>query len=161
MGYHWIHGGHEGQVRLIQTQIVQEQADQDAQRTTAALLQELEGYQQALPQEVDTAWLVSKVTNLAQAHRVQLVRISQEAPKPLSSFTRLSAQFQFLATYHEIGALLADVEASAAFIRVDRLEIAPPVNVADARASISVTMSTLYAPPVVNQPGSGRLVGGP
>lgn len=148
IGYHRIHGGQQAQVRLIQTQLAKEQADQEAQREAAMLLRQLETYRQRLPQALDESWLVRHVTAAAQAQGIELSTISQQQPQSLKAFTRLSAKFQFSATYHQVGQLVAQLEGGDTFLRVESLKITSPAEEENGRAAIEMTMGTLYMPPV-------------
>lgn len=172
VGYHRLHAGHAQQAQLITTQIAQEKSDQDAQQRVTALFADIEAYQQRLPQEPDPSWLVSKITEAARIEGIELTSLSPENPVDQKTFVRLSAAFQFQATYHQLGRFLAQLESSRSFIRVDRVEMNPQ-PMASARAgqpaheqaaaeaslpaaqplAVRLKVSTLYVPPVTGQTG--------
>lgn len=173
VGYHRIHAGHAQQIQVIAAQIAQETADQDAQRQVAALFAEIEAYQQRLPQEPDPSWLVSKITEAARADGIELTSLSPDNPADQKTFLRLSAKFQFLASYHQLGRFLTQLESSRPFIRVDRVEMNPVVSAARAARAplkaeapavetatqplvVRLQVSTLYVPPVTGQTGKRK-----
>lgn len=148
VGYHRIHAGQAQQRQLIAAQIAQEIADQDAQRQVAALITDIETYQQRLPQEPDPSWLISKITEAARADGIELTSLSPDNPMDQKTFINLSATFQFQSTYHQLGRFLTQLESSRPFIRVDRVEMNP--NAAPARAAQSKDEASGLAPPEPN-----------
>ena len=159
IGYHGVYVPQQEQVRLIQGQIDQERANQHAQQTVAALLEQLRQYRTHLPPEPDPSWLVRQVVSLGQESGIQVTSILQEPPKPFESFTLLAVTLQFTASYHTLGRFLDQLEHAPPFIRVDRLELAD-VNPTTGDATIHLTVSTLYVPPLVQAaPASDTLRG--
>jgi Tfp pilus assembly protein PilO len=148
-GYHGIYVRQQEQVRLIQTQIGQEHADQTVRADTAALLQELERYRDRLPSEPDPSWLVNEVVVPSERAGIELTALTQDAPQPLQKFTRLSVTLRLRATYHQLGVFLDQLEHSDRYLRVESLDVSPPTD-ASGIASASVVLSTVYMPPVAS-----------
>ena len=147
IGYYAIHVPAQNEVRLIQTQIAEEQTSQGTKGDVAALLAHIERYRARLPEEVDPSWLAQEVVARAQKIGVQLTSITQDAPQQLDQYTRLAVNLQLTASYHQLGAFLDEVESSPYFIRVERLSV--DRSDADERGSVQVTFSTVVSPPLV------------
>ena len=147
IGYYGIHVPAKNEVRLIQTQIVEERASQGTKGNVATLLSQIERYHARLPNGVDPSWLAQEVMTLAQQSGVQLTSIAQEAPQALDWFTRLAVNLQFTASYHQLGAFLDDIERAPYFIRIDRLSVDRTDG--DERGLVQVTFSTVVLPPLV------------
>ena len=146
---------HQEKIHLIQTQIAQEQVTQQAQADVAALLRQIELYHKRLPSELNPSWLVTEVVALGERAGLQLTRIAQEQPQSLQAFTRLAVTLEFSTSYHQLGAFLDLIERSEQFIRVERLEAkSDPSRAEGTDASIRLTLSTVYLPPVLR--GAGR-----
>ena len=122
VGYNLIHLPQQEQVDLIQAQRAEEQASQQMQADVALLLQQVEQYRARLPQEPDTALLVRDVVKHAERVGVTLKTITQESPREFVQFTRLTAQLEGSASYHELGAFVDALERSDLFIRVGMFE---------------------------------------
>lgn len=148
-GYHGIYVRQQEQVRLIQGQIEQERANQQARADVAALVQEFERYRQRLPAEPDPSWLVREAVELGEQSGVDLKSFTQDAPQPFQKFTRLSVTLQLRASYHQLGMFLDRVERSDHYLHVDSLDVSPQRGEEDDdRASIKVVLSTIHLPPV-------------
>ena len=152
-GYHTIYLRQEEQVRLIQTQLDEEHANQKAQADVGALLREIEQYSNRLPPKPEPSWLVDEAVALADQAGVQLTTLTQHAPKPLQQFTRLSVTLQLRASYHQLGTFLDRLEHADHYVRVDSLAITPPQE-KSALATIRLVLSTVYLPPVRAVTGS-------
>jgi Tfp pilus assembly protein PilO len=152
IGYYGIHVPAQHEVRLIQTQIAEERASQGTKGDVAALLARIEHYRERLPKDADPSWLAQEVVALAQKTGVQLTSMTQDAPQPLDTFTRLSVNLQVAATYHQLGAFLDEVERSPHFIRIDRLSLDHADG--DERGLVQVTFSTVVLPPVIEGVGT-------
>lgn len=145
IGYNFIYVPRQHEVRVIQTQLAEEQAKQETAAEAAALLHQIERYRKRLPQEPDPSWLVREVVALAQKSSVQIASIAQEAPQSLGPFTLLAATVQVGASYHQLGRFLDDIERSDRFIRVESIQVAPSAGAE--LASIQLRFSTLFLPP--------------
>ena len=146
LGYHGYKRQQE-RARLIQTQIGQEQANQEAQAEVAALAQQIEQYRAQLSPEPDPSWLARNVTALGRKAGLELTTITQESPQPFAQFTRLAVNLNFSANYHQLGTFFDDLEQSDSFIRVEHLDVSSPKETGG-RAVVHVVLSTLYLPPV-------------
>jgi Tfp pilus assembly protein PilO len=140
------------EMRMIQTQRAQQQATRETEMEVASILQQIERHRKHLPQEPDPSWLVREVVAHAQQSGVQFTSITPETPQQFEEFTRLAVSVQFNASYHQLGNFLDDVERSERFIRVERVEVNRSGN--EDLASIQVTFSTLFLPPVLPAPAS-------
>lgn len=147
--------GHQEKIRLIQTQITQEEATQQAQADVAAMLRQIEQYRTRLPSEPNPSWLVAEAVALGERAGLQLTAIAhQESPHAVQQFTRLAVTVEFNASYHQLGTFLDLVERSERFLRVERMEIRSPTSKEKGnQGSVELTLSTLYLPPVLK--GSG------
>lgn len=152
IGYYGIHRSKGPEVRLIKTQIAEEQASQGTTGEVAALLGQIERYRGRLPKDADPSWLAQEVESIAQRMGVQVNSITQDAPQPIEQFTHLSVTLQLTATYHQLGAFLDEIERSPRFIRVDRLSVDRLDE--DERGRILMTFSTVVVPPLLPA-GSG------
>jgi Tfp pilus assembly protein PilO len=153
LGYNNIHAPHQTQVRVIQNQIAEEQATQTMQADVAALLDQVERYRKRLPQERDPAWLVTQVLPIADRHGLQFTSISRETPLDVGGITRLTISLQGTGSYHQVGAFVDELERSEMYLRVERLQLSPPVGDAPAETgAVSLAINTLYMAPAVNQP---------
>ena len=152
IGYYGIHVPAQNEVRLIQTQIAEERANQNTKGDVSALLSQIERYRERLPKDADPSWLAQEVMALAQKTGIQLATITQDAPQQLDTSTHLSVNLQLTATYHQLGAFLDEVERSPHFIRVDRLSVDRIEG--DDRGLVQVTFSTVVLPPVLGNAGT-------
>ena len=151
IGYNYVHAPQQRQVRLIHTQIAQEQQLQRTQAEVADLLLQIDRYRKRLPEEPDPSWIVRDLVTLAQQAGIQLTSITQEAPQPSAQqLTRVAVAVQFSASYHQLGTFLDAIERSKRFIRVERLNIAR-VDPAASHAPIQLVLSTMYFPPLTNE----------
>jgi Tfp pilus assembly protein PilO len=156
IGYHSIYLPQQAEVASIQTQIAQEQATQDTQAQVAALLAQFEQYRNGrLPLEPNPSWLVQEAASLGQKAGVELTTITQEAPQPLGRLTRVAVSLRVLASYHQLGKFLDEIERSDHFIRVERVELSPETE-KGARVPAQVVLSSVALPSV-----TGLLSGGP
>ena len=151
-GYHGIYARQQAQVRVIEQQIAQEQANQQAQTDVAALVQQIERYRKHLPPEPDASWLVHEVVALAKKANVPLASITEEAPQSLQQFTRLAVNLQFTASYHQLGAFIDDLERANRFMRIERLEMTRSLE-GEEPVSIRMVLSTIHIPSGL--PGGG------
>ena len=149
IAYTMIYLPYKKQVQSIQVQKTQEQVNQRTQADVAALVTTIEGYRKRLPKERDPSWLIHETVALAQKDGVQITSINQEDPQEFSGFTRLTADLQFTASYHQLGAFLDDIEHSDHFIRVDHVTLSRPATKDEGIASIKLAFSTIYLPPVL------------
>ena len=149
IAYTMIYSPYQKQVRLIQVAKTQEQANQRTQADVAALLTTIEEYRKRLPKERVPSWVVRETVALAQKDGVQITSINQEDPQEFPGFTRLTADLQFTASYHQLGAFLDDIEHGAHFIRVDRVALIRTATKDEGTASIRLAFSTIYLPPVL------------
>lgn len=144
---------HQETVHLIHAKIEEEYVTQRAQAEVAALLGPIEQYRERLPERPDPSWLVTAVVALAEQEHLRFTAINQESPRPLQQFTQLAATLEFTASYHQLGSFLDRIERSERFIRVERLEVTAP-STEGSEASIRVTLSTVYLPPVRSGAGA-------
>jgi len=155
LGYNSIYARQQGHARLKRTQIVQEQANHQAREEAAKFLEQLEQYRRQLPPEPDTSWIVREAISAAQKAGLELTSIAQDAPRESAPFTHLTVNFQFTATYHQLGTFLDYLEQSNRFIRVERLTVAgvDATRASEEQPSIQLTLSTLYVPPLLAKGG--------
>ena len=157
-GYHRIQGWHQQQGRAIEAQISQEQAAQRILTELSSLQQRVARYRQRLPEEAEASWLVKAIVALAQEAGVQLTKIAPETPHANRQFTRLAVNVEFTASFHQLGTFLDRLERAEPFIRIERLQVAPPQSSKEA-ATIRAVFSTLYIPALtldaVPTPGNG------
>ncbi len=148
-GYHAIYARQQAQLRVIRSQITDAQADQGTQQVAAGLMKELEGYRKRLAPEPDPSWLVRETMSLMNASGLQLTSVAQEAPRAVSTtpFTRLSISLQCRGTYHQVGEFVDRLERAGVFIKVETLDLAPPVK--DGLSTARLVISTVHAPSVV------------
>ena len=147
IAYTVFYNPYQKQVQLIRVQKTQERANQRTQADVAALLTTIEAYRKRLPKERVSSWVVSETVALAQKDGVQITNINQEDPQEFPGFTRLTADLQFTASYHQLGAFLDDIEHGVHFIRVDRVTLSRTATKKDeGTASIKLAFSTIYLP---------------
>lgn len=147
VGYHGMYAKQQGQVRVTEATIAQEQADQQAQAEVGALLTLIDQHRQRLSQEPDASQFARDVVALGREAGIELATITQENPQQLKQVTRLAVSLTFSATYHQLGAFLDRLERSDRFIRIEHLEVASAKN-AEGPATAQLVLSTLYLPPV-------------
>ena len=150
IGYYAIHVPAQNEVRLIQSQIAEERANQTGKSDVSALLAQMQRYRVRLPKDADPSWLAQEVVELAQKSGIQLSSITQDTPQALDKFTRLAVNLQLTATYHQLGAFLDEIERSPRYIRVERLTVDRTGE--DERGLVQVTFSTVVLPDLL--PGS-------
>lgn len=153
IGYHGIYARQQERVHLIQAQVAQEQANQDAQQQVATLLAQIEQYHKRLPPEPDPSWLVREAVAIGQKAGLELTTITKESPQQFQQFTRLAINLHFTATYHQLGTFLDHLEQSDHFIRVEHLAVNGPQE-ARGPASVELVLSTIYLQPVVSGAGA-------
>ncbi len=150
-GYHAFYKSQQDRVHLIQAQSVEEQTRQRTQLEVVALAQRVEHYRHRLLQTPEPSVLVREVAVLAKKAGVQLSTIGQEPPQEFPQFTRLAVNLQCSATYHQLGAFLDYLEHAEHFIRAESITVTPG---SDGRSTISLVVSSLYVPPLLDgQPG--------
>jgi Tfp pilus assembly protein PilO len=154
VGYNNIYKPHEAEVRQIQTKIAEETANQTMQADTAAVLKQVESYRKRLPPARDPAWLADQVLAIADRTGLQLSSIGRDAPAEVGGgLTRLSVSLSGFATYHEVGAFVDEVERSQSYLRIEKLTISPSGDATTGeKGSVQIQVSSVYVPPVVNQP---------
>ena len=153
IGYNTIYKPQQGQLTAVRVEITAEQAKQQTQAEVATLLQSIDDYRKRLPSAPEPSWLVHTLVGLAEKSGVQLTTITQEFPQKADQFTRLSVNLQFTANYHQLGALLDEIERSSAFIRVDRLSLSKTSAAGGEEVPmVQMVCSSLYPHPVL---GSG------
>ena len=153
IGYNYVYAPSQKQVRLIQTQIAQEQQYQRAQADVASLLAQVDRYRKRLPEAPEPSWIVRELVTLAQQTGIQLTSITQETPQSATQqWTRLAVAVQFTASYHQLGAFIDAIERSQRFLRIERLTIARAESTgSQLRAPIQLTLSTMYLPPLTKE----------
>lgn len=147
-----IHKGYQEKLRLVEAQIANERSTQASQAETAATLRQIEQYRKRLPNEPSPSWLVTEVMSLGERLGLQLSAIAQEPPQESQQFTRLAVTLEFSASYHDLGVFLDRLEQSGSFIRVEHLDVTPPKE-PRGKASVQLTLSTVYLPPLLNRSG--------
>ena len=147
IGYNFIYLPSQKEVKAIHTKIAGEEASQRTQKDVVELLDQIEQSRARLPKEPDPSWLAHEVVALAQKDGVQFSTISQEPPQNFQQYTRLAVTVQLSTSYHQLGSFLDALERSDHFIRVEQLNVSRASN--DGKASIRLTVSTFYLPPVL------------
>lgn len=145
VGYN-LHKTSQESLRLIHTEIANEQRLQRAEADVAAMRRQLEEHGKRLPSEPSASWVVEEAAAQGERSGLQLSTIVQESPQEFPQFTRLAVTFEFTASYHQLGAFLDRIEHSERFIRVERLEVVPE-KTAGGEAAIRLTLGTIYLPP--------------
>ncbi len=151
IGYN-IRRGQQEKRRLIQTQIAQVRSAHEVQADITAALRQIEQYRKRLPPEPNPSWLVNEAVTLGEQAGLQLTTIAQDPPQTFQTFTRLAVSLEFAASYHQLGMFLDRVEHAEHFIHVERLSVTPPRE-EWGKATIQLTLSTVYLPPVQQQSG--------
>ncbi len=152
IGYHGIYARQQEQVRVIQAEIAQEQANEQARAEAGSLFQELEQLRARLPAERDPSWLAREVVAHAEAVGLRPTAITQQAPQTLPHYTRLAVVVQFHGTYHQIGALVDRLERAQTVLRVEQLD-AGQASGQEQQAMFTIGVSTLYVPPATGAAG--------
>ena len=152
VGYNMVYSPQQAKLHAIQQQMAKEQANQQAQIETDALLRQLEQERIRLPKEPNPSWLVSEAVALGEKAGLQLTNISQEPNQALGPYTRLAISLEFSASYHQLGTFLDRVEQSPSYIRVETLTVAPNPNHQEL-AQIKLILSTAYVPPIMGVQG--------
>ena len=144
VGYNFIYVPGQREVRVLRTEITQEEKKQETEQDIAVLLDRLEGYRKHLPQAPDPSWLSGQAVELADRSGIQLASILKSAPQTVGQFASLTVDLEFSASYHQLGEFLDQVERSDHFLRVERLTVnrASP----DQPPAVQLTLGTLYLP---------------
>ena len=151
IGYNAVYKPQQGQLAAVRAEIAAEQAKQQTQAEVATLLRSIDDYRKRLPPAAEPSWLVHTVVELAEKSGVQLTTITQDIPQKSDQFTRLSVNLQFTASYHQLGALLDEIERSYAFIKVDRVSLSKmSTGTGEERPSVQMVCSTLYPHPALS-----------
>lgn len=111
----------------------------------------------------DTEWLVNRLASRVQEAGLRMESIVPHAQVSVQDFQQLSVTVQLSAGYHQIGALLSQLENSDELIWVQELDIARPQEqagwgseAARARSStlprVRLTLATLYVPEEIEWP---------
>jgi len=146
IGYNFIYLPSQKEVKSIHTKIAGEEASQRTQKDVVELLDQIEQSRTRLPKEADTSLLAHEVVALAQKSGVQFSTISQEPPQNFQQYIRLAVTLQLSTSYHQLGSFLDALEHSDHFMRVEQLSVGHTGD--DGKASIRLTVSTFYLPPV-------------
>lgn len=146
VGYNNLYARQQGQVRLTQRLIAQEQADQEAQQQVTALLDQIERYRAQLPPEPNPSWLVDQAVTAGRAAGIEFSSISPQPAQAGKFFTRLSAGFKFSATYHQLGEFLDQLERSGSYVRVESLDVNRTRTLQAGAPIVDITLSTLHVP---------------
>ena len=154
-GYNLIQKPYEEQRRLLKADYDQEQETQQQRATLAELLEELQRYRKRLPPEPDPSWLVRETVALSRQAGIALNNIAQRPPEPMGTLTRLTAQADFVASYHAVGTFLDQIEQSKFFIKIQQLTVTPPRRYADGDPSIRLIVSSFYLPAMVTDAEGG------
>ena len=85
---------------------------------------------------------------------MELTTITQEPPQPLGQLTRVAVTLHVLASYHQLGLFLDELERSDHFIRVERVELSADMP-QSGRVPIEVVLSTVAVPSVQGLLNSG------
>lgn len=152
-GYHTLYAPQQGRVRVIQAQLAQHQADQQAREEAAALLEQYEKYRQHLPEGADPSWLATEVLAIGRKAGLEITSITQETPQPFQQFTRLAVTLRFDASYHQLGAFLDELERSDHFIQVEQLTLTGPKE-AGGEGAVHLLLSTFYVPSALTTSGA-------
>ena len=154
-GYNLIQKPYQEQLRLLKADYDQEHETQQQRATVAELLDELERYRKRLPPGPDPSWLVRETMALSRQAGVTLSNIAQRPPERLGTLTRLTAQADFVASYHGVGTFLDQIEQSKSFIKIQQLSVTPSRGDAEGEHSIRVIVSSFYLPAVVTEAEGG------
>lgn len=148
-GYHAIYARQQAQLRVIQAQIADAQADQVVQGEAASLVRRLEAFRKRLAPEPDPSWLVREAMTLMDGSGLQLITVTQESPRAagLSGFTRVSIALQCRGTYHQFGQFIDRLERAGVFLKIDAIDVLPPAD-RDTLATAHLVISSLHVPPV-------------
>ena len=148
-GYHAIYARQQAQLRVIQAQIADAQADQVVQGEAAGLVRQLEAFRTRLAPEPDPAWLVRETMALMVDSDLQLVTVTQELPRAagLPGFTRVSIALQCRGTYHQFGQFIDRLERAGTFLKIDTIDITPAAG-RDTLATARLVISSLHMPPI-------------
>jgi hypothetical protein len=147
-GYHNIRARQQRLLGVIRHQIAQEEVNQQAQAEVAALFLQIEEYRQRLPPGPDPSWLVREAVAISEQAGISLAVINQEPPTPIPPhLTRVAVNLQFRASYHRLGEFLDLLERSRRFIRVERVDFAPPTGQDDTgEGAVRLVLSTVFVP---------------
>lgn len=142
-GYQRVYVSSRQELSRLREQLREQQQAQELRVQLARSLQELERFQQQLPPEPETEWLIREVGRLAQKAGVQLASITPQNPTKLDAFTRVAVTLQFQASYHQLGEFVSAIENATSFLRVDQLEVSGGQQ---RTTPILLTVSTVYVP---------------
>ena len=107
-------------------------------------------YRERLPKTPDTDWLINQSAAVAAEAGIQLNTVRPDAPSAEKGYTRLIITVESVATYHELGRFVSQLESAQPFIHVDRVKVAEAASAVDkaptGRRKIMLTLSTIYLP---------------
>lgn len=154
VGYSVIFVPTQKKVEYIQQQIVTEKENRRAQENMMGLVEELAQLRTALAESDDPSWIANEVVTHAQETGVQFSSVAQMDPKKINGYTHLSVQFDFSATFHELGQLVDLIERSPKFIWLERLDMESPEE-GEEQSTGQIVFSAIYVPPVTDTLKSG------
>lgn len=145
VGYHAIYLKQQGQLRVMQAQLQEQQQTQALREQVAGALSEVERLRKHLPQELDTGWLGREVNRLAEEAGIQLASITPQSPRKLEAATVLTVTLRLTTSYHRLGKFVGMLESAPTFLQVNEAIL---TRNADGMADVQLTVSTLHVPPV-------------
>ena len=146
---HGVYLQQHQEVAAIHSQLEEQRRIQALREQAARSLHKAEQLRQRLAPSPETDWLIGQLTTIAQTTGVELSSIVPQSPKVVGEFTQLAVTLQLATSYHRLGQFLSAVESVPFLIRVEQLEMR---SGQDSTAQATLTLSTLYVPPLV--PGS-------
>lgn len=146
IGYNQIYSRQQNQVRLLRSQLAQEQANQSLQKETEGLFKQLDEYRAQLPAEPDPSWLAREAMSASNRAGIEIDSIQQDPPRTDKLATHISVNLVFQATYHQLGTFLDALEKSDHFMRVERLSVASDRSSAG-QSRIQLTLGTIALSP--------------
>jgi len=123
----------------------------EEQRSQAAeLLKLLEAHRQRLAPSPETSWLVRQISKLSSGAGIDLASVDPQEPHRVGEFDQPAVTVRFLASYHELGHLISQIESTEHYLHVDKAALdADPGAEDSSRASVLLKISTLFLPPVL------------
>ena len=156
IGWYGVYQPQRDQRLAAQAAYAEEQQKTVLQRDIADRETLVHAYQNRLPKTADTDWLISQSAAVAAAAGIQLHTVRPDSPVAEKGYTRLTITVESVATYHELGRFVSQLESAQSFICVDRVKVAEAAPAGDERSStdgaptgrrkIMLTLSTIYLP---------------
>ncbi len=84
---------------------------------------EFDQYQKRFPPTTETVWLMNQITQLAESVGLQIISIQPEKLPASQRLKGVAIRVVLECTYNEIGALVAKIESSDIFLRIQELII--------------------------------------